>query len=223
MKKNFYWSALGCGLAAVVLMGCENTEEVTPGMMDQINDNVIDGNCYAINFEEYTADNPEALPFIDHVATPFGPVRVKNTHRSEGGVYSDVNVARVYDTVKPTGDDAHDLGRATKLGKILIANQFTQQEIANNPDGTYDPSGTGNGIRIAGPNDNAWGATIELDFREVEGAVTLQSIDVVDIDATPLENKSYVRLMLTGGGTVDFPLATNEEEGSVQTDRKSVV
>ncbi|MCX2739644.1 hypothetical protein [Pontibacter anaerobius] len=215
MKKNFYWNVLGCSLAALTMVGCEKAEEVNPDFTTGVNQNLMDDNCYAINFEEYTAEDPENLPFIDHVTTPFGKVAVKNTHRSEAGVYADVNVARIYDTMKPTGDDAHDLGKATALGKILVANQFTQQEIAENPDGTYAPSG--HAIRIAGPNDNAWGATMELDFTGIEGNVTMQSIDVVDIDATPLENKSIVRLVVAGGSHVDFPLATYEEEGSIQT------
>lgn len=216
MKKNFYLNMLGCGLAAMALVGCEKSDEVNPDFKTGANQYLMGENCYAIDFEEYTADNPEDLPFIDHVTTPFGKVWVKNTHRSESGVYSDVNVARIYDALNPTGDDAHDLGQAKSLGKMLVANHFTQQEIAENPDGTYNPSG--NDLRIAGPNDNAWGATMELDFSDVEGGkVTMQSIDVVDIDLSPLENKSYVRLMIAGGGSVDFPLTPYEQEGSIQT------
>ncbi|TPE43701.1 hypothetical protein [Pontibacter mangrovi] len=214
MKNNFYLSLLGCGLA-LTMMGCEKTDEIAPEFMAGTSQNALDENCYAIDFEAYSSDNPEQLPFIDHVATPFGKVWVHNTKRNAEGVYGDDNVARIYDTANPTGDDAHDLGQASRLGKILISNQFTQQQIAANPDGTYNPSGTE--IRIAEPNDNAWGATLELDFTEIDGSVTMQSVDVVDVDASPLENKSYVRLVLAGGGTVDFPLATYEEEGSVQT------
>ncbi|CAM3813308.1 hypothetical protein POKO110462_20825 [Pontibacter korlensis] len=217
MKKNFYWNVLGCGLAAAMMMGCEKAEEVNPDFSSELSKNLLADNCYSINFEEYSAANPEDLPFIDHLTTPFGTVRVKNTKRSIDGVYSDVNVARIYDANNPTGDDGHDLGKAKALGKMLIANEFTAQDIADNPDGTYDPTGTGSSIRIAGPNDNAWGATMELDFRGIEGVVTLQSIDVVDVDATPLEDKSFVRLVLAGGGTVDFPLTPYEEEGSIQT------
>lgn len=214
MNKNLTKLGAVC-LSTLMLFGCQNDEEINPDFSANTGQNLMGDDCYAINFEEYTKDNPEDLPFIDHVTTPFGNVRVHNTKRSESGEYTNTNVARIYDTMHPTGDDAHDLGQATTLGKILIANQFTEAEIAANPDGTYKPSVED--IRIAGPNDNAWGATMELDFSEIEGTVTLNSIDVVDVDKTPSEAQSYVRLVLADNSTVDFPLATYEEEGSVQT------
>lgn len=214
MNKNL--TKLGATfLSALFLFGCQNEEEINPDFSANAGQKVMDGDCYAINFEEFTPDNPENLPFIDHVTTPFGKVRVHNTKRSQDGDYSNTNVARVYDTKQPTGDDAHDLGQATMLSKILVANQFTEAEIATNPDGTYSPSG--NPIRIAGPNDNAWGATMELDFSEIEGSVMLNSIDVVDIDESPNENQSFVRLVLADNSNVDFPLATFADEGHVQT------
>ncbi|PRY13646.1 hypothetical protein CLV24_10516 [Pontibacter ummariensis] len=213
MRNNFYWRLLGCCLATVALMSCEKEELANPDLVGLAAQQAVETGDYTIDFEQFTATNPEDLPFITEVTGAYGTVGVYNMRRTSGGEWQETNVARIYDAANPTGDDAHDLGQPEHLGKMLIANQYTEAEIAANPDGTDE----GNG-RIAGPNDNAWGARMELDFSSIEGDVTLNSIDVIDIDNNPIENRSYVQLVLTDDSTVDFEyLKMHEKEGAVET------
>ncbi|GHA75544.1 hypothetical protein GCM10007389_31780 [Pontibacter akesuensis] len=166
---------------------------------------------YTIDFEQFTAENPENLPFISEVSGAYGVVGVHNMLRTSSGAWQETNVARIYDAMNPTGDDAHDLGQPKQLGKMLIANQYTEAYIAANPDAIDGVNG-----RIAGPNDNAWGAKMNLDFSKAKGAVTMRSITVVDIDTDDNENQSYVMLTTTDGNTHKFDLEMYSTEGYPQ-------
>lgn len=202
---------LGFGLATFMLMSCEKEEMMQPDLAGVVSQQMVGANSYVIDFEQYTVTNPETLPFITETTGAYGTVGVYNTRRTAGGEWQDANVARIYDAANPTGDDAHDLGQPKQLGKMLIANQYTEAEIAANPDGTDGING-----RIAGPNDNAWGATMALDFSKIDGAVTMHSITVVDIDADDNENASYVELTTASGDKHRFELTMYDTEGYPQ-------
>lgn len=211
MKKNVYSKMLGFGLATFMLMSCEKEEMMQPDLAGVVGQQAIGANGYVIDFEQYTATNPEALPFISATTGAYGTVGIYNMRRTAGGEWLDANVARIYDAANPTGDDAHDLGQPVQLSKMLIANQYTEAEIAANPDGTDGING-----RIAGPNDNAWGAKMALDFSTIDGAVTMHSITVVDIDTDDNENASYVELTTASGDKHRFELTMYDTEGYAQ-------
>ncbi|MBC5993626.1 hypothetical protein [Pontibacter cellulosilyticus] len=188
-------------LGALVFFGCQKEEDMQPITASASQD--ATQNCYTIDFENFTASN---FP-ITQVSGPYGTVGIMAMKRAEGVTsdnYSSENVARVYDARVHTGDDGHDLGVPDELGKMLIANHYTPAQVAANPS-------------LAGPNDNAWGATLRLDFSAIAHPVTLNSIQVVDIDTDDMENESYVRVIDASGKVYNFPLTMYPNEGSVQT------
>ena len=211
MKKQLTKIGALC-LSALVFFGCEKEEDALDIAAPSNGLNATSENCYTIDFESFSASD---FP-ITQVAGAFGTVGVHAKKRAEGDVsdtYSSVNVARVYDARVHTGDDGHDLGVPDQLGKMLIANQYTPEQVAANPDGLDQL-----GYKYSDPSDNAWGATMELDFSGIAHPVTLNSIQVVDVDNNKVnENSSYVRVIDASNNEHNFPLQTYEAEGSVQT------
>lgn len=202
MRKNLTTAGALC-LGAIFFFGCEKEEDML-NLSASNSQDVVTQNCYTIDFENFSASD---FP-ITQVSGTYGTVGVfakKRAANSTSDVYTSENVARIYDTHVHTGDDGHDLGVPDQLGKILIANQYTPAEIAANPS-------------LAGPDDNAWGATLELDFSGIAHPVTLNSVDVVDIDNNHVvENQSYVQVIDASNAAHTFPLQMFVHEGSVQT------
>lgn len=198
-------------LGAFFFFGCEKENDILPLTSADSQDIVAD-NCHTITFEEFSV---RTFP-IEQVTTPFGTVGVFAKKREKGNtsdVYTSPNVARVYDANNPTGDDEHDLGQRKELGKMLMANMYTPAQVAATPDAIGE-----DGYKYSEPSDNAWGATIELDFSKISYPVMLKSIVVVDIDDNHVvENQSYVRVIDASNVAHDFSLAMFAEEGSKQT------
>ncbi|MEJ8803048.1 hypothetical protein [Pontibacter sp. H249] len=210
MKKQLTKIGTLC-LSALVFFGCEKEDDAM-NLSALSSQNSLSENCHTIDFENFSAND---FP-ISQVTGSYGTVGILAQKRAEGVVsddYTSVNVARVYDARVHTGDDGHDLGSPDYLGKMLIANQYTPEEVAANPNG-LDPLGH----KFSDASDNAWGATLEMDFSGIAHPVMLKSIDVVDVDKNKvLENESYVRVIDTNNQEYNFPLTPYEQEGSVQT------
>lgn len=162
MNKNL-WKFGVLGMAMMAFTGCESDEEMSSLSPTISNNLVADGSCDAINFDNTTTGN-----YISEVYSVkgMGPVLIHNKARNTDGELEDGNRAMIFDTGMPTGDD-DDL-YTDDWGKALII-----QEL-----GIEDE-----------PNDNQWGGEMELTF---PSAVTLQSINVLDIDT--YEDNSWVYL-----------------------------
>ncbi|WP_299819481.1 hypothetical protein [uncultured Pontibacter sp.] len=210
MKRNLAKMSALC-LGALVFFGCEKEEDAM-GTNASASLNAVSQNCYTIDFENFSAsDYP-----ISQVSGAYGTVGIFAKKREANSInddYTSTNVARVYDARVHTGDDGHDLGVPDHLGKMLIANQYTPAEVAANPNGL-----DAQGHKFSDPSDNAWGATLALDFSAISNGVFLKSIDVVDVDLNHVvEDQSYVRVIDAKNQEYNFPLTPYKEEGSVQT------
>ena len=198
-------------LGAMFIFGCQKEEDALPITASASQD--LTQNCYTINFENFSTSN---FP-ITQVTGAYGSVGVMAMKREKGNtsdVYTSTNVARVYDANNPTGDDAHDLGQRKELGKMLMANMYTPAQVAATPNAVGL-----DGHKYSEPSDNAWGATITLDFSAIAHPVTLNSIVVVDVDNNHVvENQSYVRVLGAGDAIIKtVPLQMFAAEGTAQT------
>ncbi|MBW7466447.1 hypothetical protein ABID22_000679 [Pontibacter aydingkolensis] len=198
-------------LGAMFIFGCEKEDDMISLNSSASQDAVVQ-NCYTINFENFSTSN---FP-ITQVSGAYGTVGIMAMKREKGNtsdVYTSTNVARVYDANNPTGDDWHDLGLRKELGKMLMANMYTPAQVAATPNAIGE-----DGFKYSEPSDNAWGATIEMDFSSIAHPVTLKSIVVVDVDNNHVvENQSYVRVLDASNAIHNFPLQMFAAEGSAQT------
>lgn len=171
--KNRYLSVAALALSTFLFVGCD--EEDFKDFFPRPKDGGNTKNWDVINFEMYKTG------FLSEVKSSngTGPIMVTGKRRQSDGTYAAGNVAMIFNTHTPTGDDTdlytgigHPQG--FDLSKVLIINQ--------------DMNST--------PNDNEYGGTLMLDFSSM-GSVTLHELTALDIDK--YEDMSYVRLYGANG------------------------
>lgn len=154
-------------LSTMLFTGCDKEDlmDMFPHMPD---DKGNSKTWDVINFEQYDTG------FLTQVKSTngAGPFMVMNRGRMMNGTYAEGNVAMIFNTQTPTGDDDDlytGVGKVADLGKVLIINKNMEST----------------------PDDNEYGGTMNIDFSTMGGA-TLKEITVIDIDE--YEDMSYVRL-----------------------------